>query len=59
MHKRAIGQAAAQSGWAVIAMRPPLPNLLITLLGAFLTFVGLTVHPSVIVLAVGFVLSLI
>lgn len=39
-------------------MKPPLANFLLGLLGAFLIFVGVGVHPNVVIIAGGLLLSL-
>ena len=40
-------------------MKPPLANLGLGLVGAFLIFVGLGVHPSLIILGLGLLISLV
>jgi len=39
-------------------MKPPLANFLLGLLGVFLVFVGMAVHPNLVVIAIGLLLSL-
>jgi hypothetical protein len=39
-------------------MTPPVANLTLGLLGAFLIFVGVGVHPNLIIIAIGLMLSL-
>ncbi|HEU0074776.1 MAG TPA: hypothetical protein VFS30_12305 [Dehalococcoidia bacterium] len=40
-------------------MKPPLLNFVLGLLGAFVLFVGIAVHPNVLISATGLLLSLI
>jgi len=39
-------------------MKSPLANLILSLLGAFCIFVGMAVHPSLIILGLGLVISI-
>jgi 1,4-dihydroxy-2-naphthoate octaprenyltransferase len=40
-------------------MKPPLANLLIALLGMLVIFVGMAIHPSLIVIGLGLLICLI